>query len=407
MVVGLLAGPGSKPAGPGSKPAGPGSKPAGPGSKPAGPGSKPAGPGSKPAGPGSKPAGPGIKPAGPGIKPAGPGIKPAGPGIKPAGPGIKPAGPGIKPAGPGIKPAGPGIKPAGPDIQSAAVAAVLPATVVPDHPGETTPLPPTPGTPPPEPELQVATKPDLQATADTDVLLRRREYLIRKADYDAAAENYAQAVAGRDAHLGIVTKDNENMATYTPTLIAWSAVDNRACTVLLGALPDTLMRRFQARELRASVIWAELHAMFERRDISSVGIPFQEYFCVMLATYDGAVDYVEQMREVADRLDARQAGLSEPLKIHRLLFNLTPDYESRLHAFTEANPMADLGSVEQWIIETEVKLRTSIVNLATPQPSSSSLNATQSRKQGNCNGKGGGGSKSGGGRGEGSGGGSS
>ncbi|CAI6009875.1 unnamed protein product [Closterium sp. NIES-65] len=269
----------------------------------------------------------------------------------------------------------------------------------PDHPGETPPLPPSPGDPPREPDLQLTVD---QATADADFILRRRAYLIRKAEYDAAVEAYDQAVVGRNAHLAVVAKYNHDLATFTPNLIAWTAADTRACTVLLGALPDSLMRRFQARELRASVIWAELHAMFERRDISSVGILFQEYFSITLATCDGAVDYVGRMREVADRLEARQAGLSEPLQIHRLLFNLTPDYESRLHAFTEANPMADLASVEQWIIDTEVKLRTPIVNLASSQPSSSSLNATQPRKQARNNGKGGGGAKGGGGQGNGS-----
>ncbi|CAI5977626.1 unnamed protein product [Closterium sp. NIES-64] len=261
----------------------------------------------------------------------------------------------------------------------------------PDHPGETPPLPPPPGDPPLEPELQITAD---QATADADFIMRCRAYLIRKAEYDAAADAYAQAVAGRTAHLAVVAKYTDNMATFTSKFIAWSAADNRACTVILGALPDSLMRRFQARELRASVIWTELHAMFECRDISSVGILFQEYFSMTLATCDGAVDYVGRMREVADRLEARQAGLSEPLQIHRLLFNLTPNYESRLHAFTVANPMADLASVEQWIIDTEVKLRTPMVNLT-----SSSLNATQPRKQGKSNGKGGGGGKGGSGQG--------
>ncbi|CAI5949114.1 unnamed protein product [Closterium sp. NIES-64] len=135
------------------------------------------------------------------------------------------------------------------------------------------------------------------------------------------------------------------MADYLPRSIAWATADNRACTILLGALPGTLMRRFQAREMRASLIWAELQAMFERRDISSVGALFQEYFSITLATCDGAVDYVGRMQEVADRLAARQAALPEPLQIHRLLYNLTPDYESRLHAFTEANPMASLDDV--------------------------------------------------------------
>ncbi|CAI5940137.1 unnamed protein product [Closterium sp. NIES-65] len=269
-------------------------------------------------------------------------------------------------------------------------------TTEPDHPGETPPLPPPPGDPPLEPELRITAD---QATADADFIMHRRAYLIRKAEYHAAAIAYAQAVAGRTAHLAVVAKYTDDMATFTSKFIAWSAADNRACTVILSALPDSLMRRFQARELRASVIWTELHAMFVRRDINSVGILFQEYFSITLATCDGAVDYVGRMREVADRLEARQAGLSEPLQIHRLLFNLTPDYESRLHAFTEANPMADLASVEQWIIDTEVKLRTPMVNLTSSHPSSSSLNATQPRKQGKSNGKGGGGGKGGSGQG--------
>ncbi|CAI5953993.1 unnamed protein product, partial [Closterium sp. NIES-64] len=189
----------------------------------------------------------------------------------------------------------------------------LPPTA-PDHPGETPPLPPSPGDPPREPDLQLTVD---QATADADFILRRRAYLIRKAEYDAAVEAYDQAVAGRNAHLAVVAKYNDDLATFTPNLIDWTAADTRACTVLLGALFDSLMRRFQARELRASVIWAELHAMFERRDIGSVGILFQEYFSITLATCDGAVDYVGRMREVADRFEARQAGLSEPLQIHR------------------------------------------------------------------------------------------
>ncbi|CAI5981065.1 unnamed protein product [Closterium sp. NIES-65] len=243
----------------------------------------------------------------------------------------------------------------------------------PDHPGETPPLPPPPGDPPLEPELQIAAD---QATADADFIMRRRAYPILKAEYDAAADAYAQAVASRTAHLAVVAKYTDDMTTFTSNFIAWSAADNRACTVIL-----------------------ELHAMFERRDISLVGILFQEYFSITLSTCDGAVDYVGRMREVADRLEARRAGLSEPLQIHRLLFNLTPDYESRLHAFTEANPMADLASVEQWIIDTEVKLRTPMVNLTSSHPSSSSLNATQPRKQGKSNGKGGTGGKGGSGQG--------
>ncbi|CAI7766426.1 unnamed protein product [Closterium sp. NIES-53] len=144
--------------------------------------------------------------------------------------------------------------------------------------------------------------------------------------------------------------------------------------------------------------------MFERRDISSVGVQFEEYFSITLATCDGVVDYVERMQEVADRLATRQAALSEPLQIHRLLFNLTPDYESRLYAFTKANPLAGLPKVTQWIIDTEVKLRTPIVNLTTTH-SSTSLNAMQPRTQGGRNGDGGGrGGGGGGSRGSGSGG---
>ncbi|CAI5980915.1 unnamed protein product [Closterium sp. NIES-64] len=186
----------------------------------------------------------------------------------------------------------------------------------------------------------------------------------------------------------------------------WAAADDRACTILLVALPNDLMRRFQAREMRAHLISSELQSMFECRDISSVGVLFQEYFSITLATCDGAVDYVGRMQEVADRLAARQAALPEALQIHRLLFNLTPEYESRLHAFTEANPFASLHEVAQWIIDTEVKLRTPIVNLTTPQSSSFSLNATQQRggRNGSRGGRGGGGG--GGGRGRGGGGGS-
>ncbi|CAI5979485.1 unnamed protein product, partial [Closterium sp. NIES-65] len=139
----------------------------------------------------------------------------------------------------------------------------------------------------------------------------------------------------------------------------------------------------------------------------SVGVLFQEYFSITLATCDGVVDYVGRMQEVADRLAARKAALSKPLQIHRLLFNLTPDYESRLHAFTEVNPLAGLTKVIQWIINTEVKLRIPIVNLTTT-PSSTSLNATQPRNQGGRNGGGegrGGGGGGGGGRGGGGGGG--
>ncbi|CAI7809422.1 unnamed protein product [Closterium sp. NIES-53] len=109
------------------------------------------------------------------------------------------------------------------------------------------PLPPAPGIPPREPELQVAATPELQTTGEASFLLRRREYLIRKADHDATTENYEHALAGHNAHLAVLAKYEADMATYTPNLIAWSAADNRAYTVLLGALPDTLMRRFQSR----------------------------------------------------------------------------------------------------------------------------------------------------------------
>ncbi|CAI7866909.1 unnamed protein product, partial [Closterium sp. NIES-53] len=74
------------------------------------------------------------------------------------------------------------------------------------------------------------------------------------------------------------------------------------------------------------------------------------------------------------------------------------------HAFTKANPLAGLPEVTQWIIDTEVKLRTPIVNLTTTHSSSTSLNATQPRTQGGRNGSsggrgGGGGGIRGGGRG--------
>ncbi|CAI7880824.1 unnamed protein product, partial [Closterium sp. NIES-54] len=155
---------------------------------------------------------------------------------------------------------------------------------------------------------------DMQAAVDATFLHNRREYLIRKADHDVAVLNHEFVSSERATHLELIAEYNTSMATYIPNSIAWAAADNRACTILLDALLDALMRRFQAREMRAHLIWTELQSMFERRDISSV----------------------------ADRLAARQAALSEPLQIHRLLFNLTPDYESRLHAFTEANPLAGL-----------------------------------------------------------------
>ncbi|CAI5981483.1 unnamed protein product [Closterium sp. NIES-64] len=215
----------------------------------------------------------------------------------------------------------------------------------PNHPGEPPPPPIPPGPPPTEPTLEIATTPALQDAADAAFLHDRREYLIRKAEHEVAVHNHDFAVAERANRLALLDEYNAAMADYLPRSIAWATADNRACTVLLGALPGTLMRRFQAREMRASLIWAELQAMFERRDISSVGALFQEYFSITLATCDGAVDYVGRMQEVADRLAARQTALPEPLQIHRLLYNLTPDYESRLHAFTEANPMAGLDDV--------------------------------------------------------------
>ncbi|CAI5936074.1 unnamed protein product [Closterium sp. NIES-64] len=270
----------------------------------------------------------------------------------------------------------------------------------PAHPAAPT-APPTAAT--------IATTQELQAAADATFLHDRREYLIRKAEHEVAVHHHDFTVAERANRLALLDEYNAAMADYLPKSIAWATADNRACTILLGALPDALMRRFQAREMRASLIWAELQAMFERRDISSVGALFQEYFSITLATCDGAVDYVGRMHEVADRLSARQAALPEPLQIHRLLYNLTPDYESRLHAFTEANPLAGLNDVVQWIINTEVKLRTPIVNLTTPQSSSSSsLNATQPRNQGGRSSGGGGrgaGGGGGGGRGGGGGGG--
>ncbi|CAI6012421.1 unnamed protein product [Closterium sp. NIES-65] len=254
----------------------------------------------------------------------------------------------------------------------------------------------------------IATTPALQDAADAAFLHDRRKYLICKAEHEVAAHNYDFAVAERANRLALLDEYNMAMAEYLPRSIAWATADNRACTILLGALHGTLMRRFQAREMRASLIWAELQAMFERRDISSVGALFQEYFSTTLATCDGAVDYVGRMQEVADRLAARQAALPEPLQIHHLLYSLTPDYESRLHAFTEANPMAGLDDVVKWIIDTEVKLRTPIVNLTTPQSSSStSLNATQPRNQGGRSGGGGGRGGGGGGGGRGGGGGGS
>ncbi|CAI5507277.1 unnamed protein product [Closterium sp. Naga37s-1] len=230
------------------------------------------------------------------------------------------------------------------------------------------------------PELVRASTSDLQAAADATFLHNRREYLVRKAAHEVAVHNYEFVTAQHATRQALLDTYNTAMALHIPNSLAWAAADNRTCTILLGALPDSLMRRFQAREMRTSLIWAELLSVFERRDISSVGVLLQEYFSITLATCDGAVDYVGRMQEVADRLAARQCVLPEALQIHRLLFNLTSDYESRLHAFTEAHPLAGLDPVVQWIIDTEVKLRTPIVNLTTPQSSSSpSLNATQPR----------------------------
>ncbi|CAI5533489.1 unnamed protein product [Closterium sp. Naga37s-1] len=257
------------------------------------------------------------------------------------------------------------------------------------------------------PNLDEAATTELQAAADATFLHNRREYLIRKAAHEVAVHNYEFATSDRATRLALLADYNTSMALHIPNSIAWAAADNRACTILLGALPDALMRRFQAREMRAHLIWAELRSMFERCDISSIGVLFREYFSITLATCDAAVDYVGRMQEVADRLAARQAALPKPLQIHRLLFDLTRNSESRLHAFTEANSLVGLTEVVQWIIDTEVKLRTPIVNLTTPHSSYTSLNATQPRNQGGSNGGGGGrGRGGGGGGGRGGGGGS-
>ncbi|CAI5522505.1 unnamed protein product [Closterium sp. Naga37s-1] len=141
----------------------------------------------------------------------------------------------------------------------------------PTHPGEPPPLPPPPGPPPPEPDLPRAATPELQAAADATFLHNRREYLIRKAAHDAAVHDYEFATAGRANRLAMIDEYNTAMATHIPNSITWAAADNRACTILLGALPNALMRRFQAREMRAHLISSELQSMFERRDISSVG----------------------------------------------------------------------------------------------------------------------------------------
>ncbi|CAI5958526.1 unnamed protein product [Closterium sp. NIES-65] len=233
------------------------------------------------------------------------------------------------------------------------------------------------------PTLEIAATPELQAAADTTFLHNRREYLIRKAEHEVALHHHEFATAERATRLALLNEYTTAMADYLPKSIAWATADNRACTILLSALPNTLMHRFQAREMHTSLIWAKLQAMFECRDISSIGALFQ-YFSITLATCDSTVDYVGRMQEVADRLAARQAALPEPLQIHHLLYNLTPDYESRLHTFTEANLMAGLDDVVH------------------------SLNATQPRNEGDRSNSSGGrsaGGGGGGGRGGGGGGG--
>ncbi|CAI7878868.1 unnamed protein product, partial [Closterium sp. NIES-54] len=130
----------------------------------------------------------------------------------------------------------------------------------PNHPSEPPPLPPRPGPPPPKPNLAVAATPELQAAADATFLHNRREYLIHKADHDVAVLNYAFASSERATRLELIAEYNTSMAAYIPNSIAWAAADNRACTILLGALPDTLMHRFQAREMRAHLIWTELQS---------------------------------------------------------------------------------------------------------------------------------------------------
>ncbi|CAI7744819.1 unnamed protein product [Closterium sp. NIES-53] len=113
----------------------------------------------------------------------------------------------------------------------------------------------------------------------------------------------------------------------------------------------------------------------------------REYF-IRKADHDVALlNYEFASSERSTRLELiEEYNTSMAAYIHHMLFNLTPDYESRLHAFTEANPLAVLPEVTQWIIDTEVKLCTPIVNLTTPHSSSASLNSTQSRTQGGRNG---------------------
>ncbi|CAI5999784.1 unnamed protein product [Closterium sp. NIES-65] len=130
--------------------------------------------------------------------------------------------------------------------------------------------------------------PQLQAAADATFLHNRSEYLIRKAEHEVAVHHHEFATAECATRVALLTE--------------------RCLSVATSAL-------------------------------------FQEYFSITLATYDGTVDYVGRMQEVVDRLAARQAALPEPLQIHRLLYNLTPDYESHLHSFTKANPMGGLSDV--------------------------------------------------------------
>ncbi|CAI7832931.1 unnamed protein product [Closterium sp. NIES-54] len=228
----------------------------------------------------------------------------------------------------------------------------------PNHPGEPPPLPPRLGPPPPEPNLTVAATPELQAAANATFLHNRREYLIRKADHDVAVLNYEFASSELATRLELIVEYNTSMAAYVPNSIAWAAADNRACTILLVALPDALMRHIQAREMRTHLIWTKLQSMFERRDISSVGV---------LLLFPSAC------RSTVCSSTSRQT--------------MSP-------AFTP-NPLAGLPDVTQWIIDTEVKLCTPIVNLTTTH-SSTSLNATQPRTQGGRN-EGGGGRGGGGG----------
>ncbi|GJP42699.1 hypothetical protein CLOM_g2238 [Closterium sp. NIES-68] len=62
--------------------------------------------------------------------------------------------------------------------------------------------------------------------------------------------------------------------------------------------------------------------------------------------------------------------LRDLLSIYRLLEGLSPQYEVRVIAFTEAQPHASLDTVVQWIINAEARL------LSTPP---SGLNSTESQ----------------------------